>query len=249
MHLKMFHYILRRVLCFWNLTSATFFALSCPGIECMRHKVPCMENPDLRVGSWMFLVWILVFSSMSLGQFKLFLEEIITSLCHYGDDSESCQGPCTMSGLYKLYKQLDHLVIIYWVLPILQVPRQKHQVLQKQARCIHNNASVTLLQNSNLPSIHSLIKYLLWVCRSAMLFVRYLWTGSMWVTHALSQKTSLEFTRLLRAEPWLLCCLYVSSVQHRDGWVEKWRNWSWMLAYLGEEHLWWGRRKGWYICP
>lgn len=76
----------------WSLTSASVLVLSCPGIECMRHRVPCMGNPHLRFGSWMFLVWILVFSSLSLGQFQLFLEKMITSLCHYQDEMKAVKG-------------------------------------------------------------------------------------------------------------------------------------------------------------
>lgn len=169
------YYILRRVLSRFELWQV-LLSLPCPvlGLNAWYTKFHVWKILILGLGTWMSLVWILVFSSMSLGQFKLFLEEMITSLCHYEDEMKAVTGhalcPADTSSISSWTPGSFYLLGGH-LLDASSTPHtcQKHQVLQKQARCIHNNASVTWPQNSNPASIHSFIKYLLWVCPSAMI--------------------------------------------------------------------------------
>lgn len=91
MHLKMSHYILRRVpFEVWQVLVSLYCPV--PRLNVWDTEFHVWKSPHLRFGSWMFLVRILVFSSISLGQFKLFLEKMITSLCHYQDEMKAVKG-------------------------------------------------------------------------------------------------------------------------------------------------------------
>lgn len=155
------YYILRRVLSRFELWQV-LLSLPCPvlGLNAWYTKFHVWKILILGLGTWMSLVWILVFSSMSLGQFKLFLEEMITSLCHYEDEMKAVTGhalcPADTSSISSWTPgPFIYLVVIYWMLPLLHIPA-------RNTKCSKSKQDVSIIMHlwrdrkilTQHPSIH-----------------------------------------------------------------------------------------------